>query len=124
MRAEREADILRACLTWLHLQGVYCWRQNQGAIAAVSQGKRRFFRFSGISGVSDILGLLRPSGRLLAIEVKRPGCQPTPEQQIFLEVIQANGGLALCVHSLDELRCALPGGQPVEGLSAARDAQR
>lgn len=22
----READILRMCLSWLHLEGVYCWR--------------------------------------------------------------------------------------------------
>jgi hypothetical protein len=107
MRAEREIDIIRVCLRWLHLQGVYCWRQNQGAIAAVSRGKRRFFRFAGAAGVSDILGLLRPSGRFLAVEVKRPGGRPTPEQQVFLETVQANGGLALCVHSLDELQGAL-----------------
>jgi len=31
MKQLREADILRACLTWLRLHGVYCWRQNQGA---------------------------------------------------------------------------------------------
>ncbi len=104
MRAEREADILRTCLAWLRLQGVYCWRQNQGALSTASQGKRRFFRFAGVEGISDIIGLLRPSGRLLAIEVKRPGRQPTPEQDTFLDVIRASGGLALCVHSLWELQ--------------------
>jgi hypothetical protein len=108
MRAQRESDILRSCLTWLHLQGIYCWRQNQGAVAAVSQGKRRFFRFASAPGLSDILGLLRPTGRLLAVEVKRPGRLPTLEQEAFLATVRAQGGLALCVHSLEELQAELP----------------
>jgi hypothetical protein len=124
MHAEREADILRACLRWLHLHGIYCWRQNQGAIAAVSRGKRRFFRFAGACGVSDILGLLRPAGRFLAIEVKRPGGRPTPEQQVFLETVQANGGLALCVHSLDELQAALSQRQVPDRPSVDGDVGR
>ena len=53
MRDIREADILRTCLTWLQLQGIYCWRQNQGAISGVSKGKRRFFRFASATGISD-----------------------------------------------------------------------
>jgi hypothetical protein len=108
MRTEREVDILRTCLGWLRLQGVCCWRQNQGALSAVSRGKRRFFRFAGVEGISDIIGLLRPTGRLLAIEIKRPGQRPTPEQAAFLDVIRASGGLALCVHSLWELQQQLP----------------
>ena len=46
MLEPKEADILRDCLTWLKLHGVFCWRQNQGAIAGEYNGKRRFLRFS------------------------------------------------------------------------------
>jgi hypothetical protein len=107
MRQYRETDIVRDCLAWLRLRGVYCWRQNQGAVTAVRGQRRRFFRFASAPGISDLLGLLRPSGRLLAIEVKRPGGQLRPEQEAFLDVIRSNGGLALCVHSLGELQAAL-----------------
>lgn len=107
MRDIREADILRTCLTRLKLQGIYCWRQNQGAISGVSKGKRRFFRFASATGISDIVGLLRPSGRLLAVEVKRPGRSLTAEQAAFLATTRDHGGVALCVHSLEELQEAL-----------------
>src|SRR5262245_65101357 len=101
MREETEADILRTCLAWLQLHGVFCWRQNQGAITGMHNGKRRFLRFTSQTGISDILGMLPPSGRLLAVECKRPGRQPTPEQAAFLDVVRQCGGVALCVRSLD-----------------------
>ncbi len=110
MREQKESDILRDCLTWLKLHGVFCWRQNQGAITGQHNGKRRFLRFTSMTGVSDILGILPPSGRLLALECKRPGRKPTPEQEMFLDVVRQNGGVAFCVRSLADLE---------EGLMAA-----
>jgi hypothetical protein len=107
MRAPKEADILRDCLTWLKLHGVFCWRQNQGAISGVHNGKKRFLRFSSMNGVSDILGILPPSGRFLAIECKRPGNKPTAEQDAFLDIVRQCGGIAVCVRSIDELEQAL-----------------
>ena len=107
MLEPKEADILRDCLTWLKLHGVFCWRQNQGAIAGECNGKRRFLRFSSAPGISDIVGILPPSGQMLAIECKRPGRKPTPEQELFLQVVRQSGGLAVCIHSLDELEQAL-----------------
>ncbi|MBY0525548.1 MAG: VRR-NUC domain-containing protein [Gemmataceae bacterium] len=107
MREQKEADILRDCLTWLKLHGVFCWRQNQGAIAGEYNGKRRFLRFTSMAGVSDILGVLPPTGRLLAIECKRPGRKPTPEQEAFLDIVRHCGGVAFCVHSTIELEEAL-----------------
>jgi len=69
MKEQRETDIVRDCLTWLRLHDVFCWRQNQGAITGQYHGKRRFLRFTSVDGVSDILGVLRPQGLLLALEV-------------------------------------------------------
>lgn len=107
MREPREADILRDCLTWLKLHGVLCWRQNQGAITGMHNGKRRFLRFSSQVGISDILGVLPPSGRLLAVETKRPGRQATAEQAAFLDVVRQCGGVAVCARSIAELEQAL-----------------
>ena len=42
-------------------------------------------------------------GNFLGVECKRPGQQPRPEQEAFLQDIRDRGGIGLCVHSLDEL---------------------
>jgi hypothetical protein len=39
----------------------------------------------------------------LAVEVKRPGEQPRPDQEAFLAGVRQRGGIGLCVHSLMEL---------------------
>lgn len=121
MREQKEADILRECLFWLKLHGAFCWRQNQGAISGEHNGKRRFLRFTSMEGVSDILGVLKPSGRLLAVECKRPGKHPTVEQAAFLEMIRQFGGVAFCAHGIDELErefMAAMARTPVEGRTA------
>jgi hypothetical protein len=108
----RESDVLSACLQWLNLMGVWCWRQNQGAIPLPGGGFRRFV---GLKGVSDILGILpqtvcvvgedRPItfGNLLAVETKRPGERLRSDQEEFLRQVQQRGGVGLCVYSVTEL---------------------
>ena len=75
-------------------------------------------RFVGLRGVSDILGILPQRaevvgegmvrfGNLLAVEVKRPGEKPRPEQTAFLEGVNGLGGVGLCVHSVGELEARL-----------------
>ncbi len=44
-------------------------------------------------GVSDIIGQLR-DGRFFAMEVKRPGEKPTPEQAEFLALVADAGGVS------------------------------
>ncbi len=107
----RESDVLTGCLQWLQLAGVWCWRQNQGAIPLPGGG---FRRFCGLKGVSDILGILPQTvrvqdegavtfGNLLAVETKRPGEKLRPEQEAFLRKVNELGGIGVCVHSVDEL---------------------
>lgn len=108
----RESDVLSACLHWLQLRGIWCWRQNQGAIPLKNGGFRRFV---GLEGVSDILGILPQTvhivgengpitfGNLLAVETKRPGGKLKPEQVEFLRRVNELGGVGVCVHSLREL---------------------
>jgi len=59
-------------------------------------------------GVSDIIGCIPKQGRYLAIEVKRPGGKLTPEQQQFIDIINAVGGLAFVAHLVDEVIVRLP----------------
>ena len=98
-----EAEILAVCLQWLNYQpGVRCWRQNTGAFKGEYKGKRRFVRY-GVTGQSDISGIMLPSGRRIEIEVKRPGNKPTEDQKAWMAMIREHGGIAFWCDSLD--RC-------------------
>lgn len=90
MKASRESDLVKACLQLLRLSGCLAWRTNTGALRAAAQGKQRFVRF-GSPGMSDPIGLL-PGGRFVAVECKRPGNEPTPVQQAFLDLVRERGG--------------------------------
>lgn len=112
----RESDVLSSCLRWLTYKGVWCWRQNQGAIPLPGGGFRKFV---GLKGVSDILGILPQKvevvgepgpvtfGNFLAVETKRQGEKLRPDQAEFLATVNRLGGVGVCVHSVDELEAAL-----------------
>jgi hypothetical protein len=83
---------------------------------ALRKGAKRFLRFA-FPGCSDILGQLA-SGHLLAIEVKRPSTQPTPEQAAFLAQVNTAGGLALIARSVDDVQAALDAFAPLQQRAA------
>lgn len=95
----REKEIQSVLLEYLALVGIKAWRQNSGAFKSESG---HFYRFSSIKGQSDIIGLL-PSGKFLAVEVKRPGKLPSPDQINFINMVRGSQGVAIVAHSLEEL---------------------
>ena len=52
-------------------------------------------------GISDILGIYK--GRFLAIEIKKPGGKPTPDQLKFLRYVREEGGIAFVAYSVDDV---------------------
>jgi hypothetical protein len=72
-----------------------------------------------MKGVSDVLGILPQKvevvgdpgpitfGKFLAVETKRRGEKPRPDQAEFLATVNRLGGVGVCVHSVDELEAAL-----------------
>lgn len=97
VRAEREAPVLRACLKWLRSHGIFAWRNNTGTTWI--NGQPISF---GYPGSGDILGLT-PMGRFLAVECKSATGTQSAKQIKFQQKIEANGGLYLLVHSVEEL---------------------
>ena len=113
-----ENDVVRGCLDYLRLIGIFAWRVNT---MGTYRGEGAY-SFNGMAGVSDIIGVLPQSvdciteegtvaatcGNILCIECKRPkeygGKKPTNEQMSFLKRIKEDGGIALVVHSVDELK--------------------
>ena len=97
-----ESAILKSCLARLDALGAFVWRQNQGAMTGEHKGKRRFMRFAGADGISDIIGVL-PDGRMIAVECKRPGGKATVRQRAFLQRVAACGGCAILTDDPDEM---------------------
>lgn len=92
-----EATILHNCLRWLHRQGAFTWRNNTGT--AWLDGRPVSF---GYPGSADITGILR-DGRRLEVECKTIIGKQSDKQKQFQQEIEANNGVYLLVHSVDEL---------------------
>lgn len=58
---------------------------------------------SAPNGTPDLLGVLAPHGRALAIEVKAPKGRQREEQQAFQRAWEARGGLYILARSVDDV---------------------
>lgn len=83
----READITRSIRDLLKTLGVFHWKNWGGPM--------------GTSGIPDILGIWQ--GKMLGIEVKRPGGIVAEHQKAFLAKINAEGGIAFVARSVDDV---------------------
>lgn len=98
--APKESEIQKACFQYLAVvRRWHVWRNNTGAVPV----GQRFVRFGQI-GSSDLLAVIPPTGRLLACEVKRPGCKATEVQASWLASVRGAGALAIIVTGIDDLR--------------------
>jgi hypothetical protein len=96
-----ERDVLAVILDYLNtLPDTVAWRNNTGAVSAEYKGKRRFIRY-GVRGGADVFSIQK--GRFIAVEVKRQGKKPTPDQAAFLEMVREHGGVGIWADSLEML---------------------
>lgn len=89
----KESEIRKSIQRYLDLRGIFNWRQWQG-------------QFS-VKGVPDIVGILPGSGKILGIEVKRPGGKPSDAQIAFIEHINRSGGVAFFATSVEDVALKL-----------------
>jgi len=61
----------------------------------------------GGPGGADLLGMLSPSGRFVALEIKTDRGQLTDDQERFLNLVRRRGGFATVVRSVDDARAAI-----------------
>ena len=94
-----EQDIQNLIRIALSERGIISWRNNTGALKDITG---RLVRYGLGVGSSDIIGIM-PDGRFLAIEVKKPGKNPTAEQTRFIETILKQGGVAGVARSVEDL---------------------
>jgi hypothetical protein len=100
----RETEVLSACLKLLavHPACAFAFRANSGGMKTEAGQYVKF----GFRGMPDILGCLK-GGRLLAVEVKRPGKSPTADQNAFLFAVNQAGGFGCWTDSVDKLAALL-----------------
>jgi len=79
------------------------WRNETGTARHLN----RHVRYGLCRGSSDLIGILSPAGRLVALEVKTAAGRPTREQLLFLDVVRRFGGFGAIVRSVDEAHAAL-----------------
>ena len=95
-----EADVQRDVIAYLshdYRVGVV-WRMSVG---------RRGHQAFGVRGQADVFALLRPHGRLLALEVKRRGERAEPHQLEWGATVTAAGGVYAVVYSVEDARAAV-----------------
>lgn len=59
------------------------------------------------TGIPDLCGILAPSGRWFALEIKTSTGRMRPEQVLFGQLLRSRGGYCATVRSVDEARAAL-----------------
>jgi hypothetical protein len=55
-------------------------------------------------GSADLIGIIKPSGRFFALELKTDTGRLTEEQQLYLSLVNSMGGYAAVARSVDEAR--------------------
>lgn len=105
MTRSQETNLQAEILIVLSSAGCKAWRNNVGQ-AKTDDG--RFIRYGvGGNGGSDIIGMT-PDGTFLALEIKTPKGKVSPEQQRFIDMVNASGGRAGIASSPEEaVRIAL-----------------
>ena len=87
---------------------VVLWRNQTGALPAVGRGGRTYpVRFGLGVGGADLVGLLRPSGRFIALEVKTASGRQSPEQRAWARAVESAGGFYRVVRSVEDALEAL-----------------
>jgi hypothetical protein len=98
-----EQSLVNAILSLLALRGVVAWRVNSGSVKT----ERGTLVRLAPAGTSDIIGIVPPDGKLLAVEAKIWPNTPTPHQEAFLERVRAAGGMAIVAYSVEDVDRAL-----------------
>ena len=60
-----------------------------------------------VKGAADLVGILAPLGRFVALEAKTGNARLMPHQRLFLDLVRKRGGFAAEVRSVDDARDAL-----------------
>lgn len=64
--------------------------------------KGQWVSYGLCKGSSDLIGILKPSGRFFALELKNSKGKTTEEQELFIKLVNRMGGYAGVARTVDE----------------------
>ncbi len=103
----KETEIVKAILLAVGNEPDFrLWRNNVGALPDVTG---RVVTYGLAPGSADLIGVLAPWGRLIALEVKthRKGSKQTEDQVNWEKVIHEMNGVYVVVRSAEDARAVL-----------------
>src|SRR3990167_10530073 len=115
MKNISEQQIQKTIIDYLRFKKYVVFKHHSTG-STIREGKPVYFAH-GEKGISDIIAC-SPKGTFVAIEVKKPGGRPSPEQLDFLARVKANNGIGILAYSLDEVMEVIEGSPRVH-LSVA-----
>lgn len=85
------------------------WRNSTGTAAHLNPRTNRTttVRYGLAVGSADLVGILAPAGRFVALEVKTANGRVSPEQTTWLALVRSRGGFAAVVRSVDDAIAAI-----------------
>lgn len=97
------------CMSWRNeTSGAYVGKVIHKDARIVTLQNAQLMRFGLCVGSADIIGIHKPTGRFLAIEVKTKTGKPTKEQINFIEQVRAANGISGIARSVQEALDLLP----------------
>lgn len=96
-----EGKVKRAVVQWLRAKGYLVVRVNSGRIKLGKPGDERMVCLAE-PGTADLI-CCSPDGQFVAVEVKRPGGEPTDLQLGWGREVEERIGVWVCVDSVDAL---------------------
>lgn len=97
-RSEAHTKLVGYLLCELSRRGFMVWKAHTGGLP-IPGG---FLRF-GLPGQSDIIGIMPPNGRFLAVEAKTGTGRQSKQQRLFQEAVEKRGGLYIVARSVSDL---------------------
>lgn len=97
----KESEIQAEIMKYLNMHHLVAWAYvtSTGTFRGLQGGRPIKI---GYPGMADILGQMK-SGKLFAIEVKKPGEKPRKDQQEFLDMVKKYGGRSCCATCIEDI---------------------
>lgn len=79
---------------------IVVWRNNVGTL---KDQRGQFVKFGLCTGSSDLIGIHKPTGRFVAIEIKSANGKRSDYQRLFADLVESCGGLYILAFSVADV---------------------
>ena len=101
----KESELQHQARLWLGSQPeLVVFRNNVGTL---QDRNGQHVRYGLLEGSCDLIGILKPSGRFFAMELKSATGRVSEKQQLFISLVRTYGGFACVARDMDEVKRAL-----------------